>query len=80
MTTTQVHKPAPPNPDPRVRRLKIEEDGDPWKGKVRPKMRLQGSWLKRAGFKQGNYVHVKCVALGVMQLHSSDSEPASTAQ
>jgi len=79
MTATQVHKPAPPNLHPKVRRLKIEEDGDPWEGKVRPKIRVQGSWLERAGFKQGNYVRVKCVSLGVMELHSSDSTtPAAT--
>ena len=66
-------------PVPKVRQLKIEETGDPWKGKVRPKIRLQGCWLEQAGFRQGNYVHVKCVAVGIMELHSSDSTtPAAT--
>jgi hypothetical protein len=65
---------TPQNPGPKIRRLKIEEDGDPWKGKVRPKIRLQGGWLEQAGFKHGNYVRVKCVAVGVIELHSSESE------
>jgi len=64
---------TPAHPDPKIRRLKIEEDGDRWKGKVRPKIRLQGCWLEQAGFKQGNYVRVKCVASGIIELRFSDS-------
>jgi len=48
----------PAVPDPPVRKLKIEADGDPWKGLVRPKIRLAGRWLERAGFKPGNHVQV----------------------
>ncbi len=62
------------NPYPKIRRLKIEEDGDPWKGKVRSKIRLKGCWLEQAGFKHGNFVRVTCVAAGIMELHSSDQE------
>jgi hypothetical protein len=55
------------------RTLKIEADGDQWKGKVKPKIRLQGKWLERAGFKPGNRVSVTCIATGVMELRSDDS-------
>ena len=64
-----------PHSGPKIRRLKIEEDGDPWKGKLRSKIRLKGLWLEQAGFKQGNYVRVECVAPGIIQLHSSDPKP-----
>ena len=63
-----------PNPDLNIRRLKIEEDGDPWKGKVSSKIRLKGCWLEQAGFKHGNFVRVRCVASGIIELHSSGPE------
>ncbi len=46
-----------------MRKLKIEADGDGWKGAIKPKIRLMGRWLERAGFKPGKHVHVTCVAL-----------------
>ncbi len=73
MTASDMQESTSPNPGPKIRRLKIEEDGDPWKGKVRPKIRLMGCWLERAGFKHGNHVSVKCVASGVIELHASDA-------
>lgn len=60
----------PAVPDPPVRKLKIEADGDPWKGLVRPKIRLAGRWLERAGFKPDNHVQVTCVAPGVLELRA----------
>ena len=33
-----------------VRRLKIEEHGDAWNGLLKPKIRLIGRWLEKAGF------------------------------
>jgi hypothetical protein len=57
------------------RTLKIEADGDQWKGKIKPKIRLQGHWLERAGFKPGNRVSVTCVATGIMELRSGDPAP-----
>jgi len=53
-----------------VRKLKIEADGDFWKGLMKPKIRLMGHWLARAGFQPGNRVHVTCVAPGVIELRS----------
>lgn len=59
-------------PDPSVRKLKIEEDGDPWKGPMKPKIRLVGRWLERAGFSPGNHVQVTFLAPGVMELRFLD--------
>ena len=55
------------------RTLKIEEDGDYWKGNIKPKIRLRGCWLARAGFKPGNHVSVKSIAHGIIELRSSDA-------
>lgn len=51
-----------------IRTLKIEADGDLWKGLVKPKIRLMGRWLERAGFKPGEHVHVTCLAPGIIEL------------
>ena len=53
------------------RQLKIEEEGDAWKGSIKPKIRLMGRWLERAGFRPGHRVHVICVAPGVLELRSN---------
>ena len=58
--------------DPPVRTLKIEADGDRWKG-IKPKIRLMGRWLERAGFRPGNRVHIMCVAPGIIELRSADA-------
>jgi hypothetical protein len=67
-------------PDPLVRRLKIEAVGDFWKGLVKPKIRITGHWLERAGFSPGSHVQVTCVAPGVMELRSPDASTRSTPQ
>ena len=59
--------------DPTVRTLKIEADGDFWKGLTKPKIRLTGRWLERAGFSPGSHVHVTCVAPGIIELRSPDA-------
>jgi hypothetical protein len=56
----------------KTRTLKIEADGDRWKG-IKPKIRLRGDWLERAGFKPGNRVSVNCIADGVMELRSDNA-------
>ena len=53
-----------------ARTLKIESDGDAWKGVVKPKIRLTGRWLERAGFKPGEHVRVICVAPGRIELRT----------
>ena len=60
-------------PPPPVRSLQIEADGDAWKGLIKPKIRLMGYWLERAGFRPGTRVHVTCVAPGVIELRSPDA-------
>jgi len=59
--------------DPNVRTLKVEADGDPWKGLIKPKIRLMGRWLEQAGFNPGNHVQVTCIAPGVIVLRSPDA-------
>ena len=65
------------NNESRVRRLKIEEHGDSWNGLLKPKIRLMGRWLEKAGFKPGSHVHITCIAPGVLQLRSTDLENQS---
>lgn len=55
--------------NPTSRTLKIEEDGDRWRG-IKPKIRLIGKWLERAGFKPGKHVSVVCVAPGLIELRA----------
>jgi len=57
-------------PDPSVRTLKIEEDGDFFRRRIKPKIRLTGRWLERAGFKPGTRVSVTCLAPGDIELRS----------
>jgi len=57
--------------------LKIEEDGDPRKG-AKPKIRLIGRWLERAGFKPGGRITVVCLAPGHIELRSLASHAADT--
>jgi hypothetical protein len=65
------HEPLQVSPaDQPVRSLKIEEDGDFFKGRIRPKIRLMGRWLERAGFKPGTRVAVRCLSSGVIELRS----------
>lgn len=53
---------------PPLRELKIEEAGDFWRGLVKPKIRLTGKWLARAGFQAGGRVQVACITPGVLEL------------
>jgi hypothetical protein len=62
------------NPSQPVRTLKIEEDGDYSKGCIKPKIRLMGQWLERAGFKPGTYVSVRCLSSGVIELRSATAQ------
>jgi hypothetical protein len=62
-----------PENEMNCRTLKIEEDGDRWKGRIKAKIRLRGHWLEQAGFKPGNRVSVKCVAHGVIELRSRNT-------
>ena len=61
-----------------VRRLKIEEHGEGWNRRFKPKIRLIGRWLEQAGFAPGHHVHITCVAPGVLELRATDA-PQPTA-
>ena len=66
-----------PEPDPSMRTLKIEAEGDFWRGHTKPKIRLMGRWLERAGFSPGSRVQVTCVAPGIIELRSPDAAPVA---
>ena len=53
------------------RTLKIEVAGDFWKGGIKPKIRLMGQWLERAGFQPGNRVSVTCLSPGIIELRAA---------
>ena len=53
-----------------VRRLQIEAVGDFWEGLTKPRIRLMGRWLERAGFTPGQRVQVTCVAPGILELRA----------
>ena len=50
------------------RTLKIEAVGDFAAGKIKPKIRLKGHWLERAGFKPGHWVEIHSFKTGELTL------------
>jgi hypothetical protein len=46
------------NSERQRRLLKVEAIGDPWRGRIIPRIRIAGQWLERAGFKPDNRVEV----------------------
>ena len=71
--TDATDSPNPAKADPPVRSLRIEADGDWWKRRIRPKIRIMGKWLERAGFKPGGRVSLTFVAPGVIELRSTEA-------
>lgn len=63
--------PSQPTPCASTRSLKIEEDGDFCHHRIKPKIRLIGRWLEKAGFRPGDRVHILCMSPGVIELRSS---------
>ena len=51
-----------------TRNLKIEATGDAWRGKIKPRIRLVGQWLERAGFKPGHRVVVEFPEPGTLSI------------
>jgi hypothetical protein len=51
-----------------VRHLKIEPIGDFFRGKIKPRIRITGHWLERAGFKPGHRVEIRVEQPGTMTL------------
>jgi hypothetical protein len=72
--------PTQAEPQPTIRTLQIEAEGDFCKGLIKPKIRLIGRWLQRAGFVPGHRVQVTCVAPGVIELRSPDAFSLSDAR
>ena len=62
-----------------TRTLKIEATGDFFAGDVKPKIRLCGYWLERAGFKPGHRVELTITGPGAIALRfiadASASQP-----
>ena len=42
-----------------TRKLKVYEIGDTYYGKAQPQIRLQGKWLREAGFRPHDHILVK---------------------
>lgn len=51
-----------------TRSLQIERTGDFWRRDIKPKIRLAGKWLERAGFKPGHRVEVQISQPGTLTL------------
>jgi hypothetical protein len=60
--------PASPGGMSPSRTLKIEREGDRWRGGFKPKIRIMGRWLERAGFPPEARVQVVHTAPGVIEL------------
>ena len=57
----------------RTRNIKIELDGDLFRKKGFPKIRLRGRWLEALGFKPNGYVTIQPVSPGEMILKFNDA-------
>jgi hypothetical protein len=69
---TQVSEQPKPSKKCSARSLQIEEIGDRWTG-FKPRIRIMGQWLERAGFKPGTRVSVVCRSLGFIELRAFSS-------
>jgi hypothetical protein len=56
------------------RRLKIETSGDKFLRNIKPKIRITGRWLERAGFKPGHHVEVRVAEQGSISLHFIETQ------
>jgi hypothetical protein len=72
-TPAGLQSPVPEERRVSARTLKIEAEGDPYKGLIKPKIRLVGRWLEEAGFTPGHRVQVTCLGPGVIELRSPDN-------
>jgi len=50
------------------RTLQIEATGDFWRRRIKPKIRLSGHWLQKAGFEPGQRVRVTTQRPGELTL------------
>jgi hypothetical protein len=61
----------------RRRSLKIEAIGDFAYRKIKPRIRLSGHWLERAGFKPGHRAIIHATSPGELTLQFIEQAPAS---
>lgn len=60
----------------KVRSLKIETVGDFAYRKIKPKIRLSGHWLEKAGFKPGHRAVIHVLRPGELMLQFKEDAPA----
>ena len=60
------------------RTLKIEAVGDFARRQIKPRIRLGGHWLDRAGFKAGHRVEIHLHKPGEMTLQLKEEPPPAT--
>jgi hypothetical protein len=60
-----------------TRILKIEAIGDFAYRKIKPRIRLSGHWLEKAGFKPGNRVEISSSKPGELSLQFKEEGPKS---
>ena len=61
------------------RSLKIEAIGDFARRKIKPRIRLSGHWLERAGFKPGHRAVIHVPRPGELTLQFKEQAPSSLA-
>ena len=59
--------------DPKTRTLKIEPVGDFAYHRIKPRIRLSGQWLERAGFKPGHWVEISSLKPGELSLQFNEN-------
>jgi hypothetical protein len=77
---TSEHFASNSTPCAALRTIKIEETGDFFRNSVKPKIRLMGRWLEKAGFRPGGRVQVICRAPGIIELRIPDAMNSSEAK
>jgi len=55
-----------------VRTLRIEAIGDFARSKIKPRIRLTGQWLEKAGFRPGHWVEISSSRPGELSLRFKD--------
>lgn len=58
--------------NPHTRSLAVEAIGDPWRGQIKPRIRIAGQRLERAGFKPGHRFEVRLEQPGTLTLRFLD--------
>ena len=61
---------------PHTRSLAVEAIGDPWRGQIKPRIRIAGRWLEKDGFLPGHRVEVRLDQPGSLTLRFLDQSKA----